>query len=76
MEIFRKGGEGWGGLDPIPNFGTHFFCTKVLVKRGGVITLVYFLQKFLLNMALFVSFWKVLFFPFFVTKIKCVPPVP
>ena len=35
MEIFRKGGEGWGGLDPIPNFGTHFFCTKVLVKRGG-----------------------------------------
>ena len=71
MEIFRNTFR-----------NTFFLCSKVMefwVKRGGEggsITLIHFLQKSSFKYGHFKCFWKVLFFPFFVTKIKCVAPVP
>ena len=75
-------GGGGRGSDPIHNFATHFFVYQsyeILGEKGGEggsITLIHFLQKSSFKYGHFKCFWKVLFFPFFVTKIKCVAPVP
>ena len=65
MEFFCKGG---GGLDPIHNFGAHFYASRVkkfCVSNRGLWTLLGSFPKSLFKIWLFCVFLGSFVFPLF-----------